>query len=131
MITRNPRIGHCVIIALCLILTGSITTHKAIAETVSQKVLQQNSKKEKNEDKVKPKKAPPAGPLDEFERGNPRSSVKGFIKAAGAGDFERAAKYLDLRNLPGRMEEYQESELARQFKLALDRSLWVDLVYHL
>ncbi len=127
MITRNPRTGHCVIIALCLILTGSITTHKAIAETVSQKVLQQNSKKEKNEDKVKPKKAPPAGPLDEFERGNPRSSVKGFIKAAGAGDFEQAAKYLDLRNLPGRMEEYQESELARQFKIALDRSLWVDL----
>ena len=65
--------------------------------------------------------------MDEFERGNPRSSVKGFFKAARDGNFERAAKYLDLRNLPWRMEENQETELARQFKIALDRSLWVDL----
>ncbi|MCP4626366.1 MAG: mechanosensitive ion channel family protein, partial [bacterium] len=68
-----------------------------------------------------------AGPLDEFERGNPRSSVKGFFKAARDGDFERAAEYLDLRNLPWWVEENQGSELARQFKIALDRSLWVDL----
>ena len=66
--------------------------------------------------------------MDEFERGNPRSSVKGFFKAARNGDFEQAAKYFDLRNLPWRMEENQKAELARQFKITLDRSgLWVDL----
>ena len=127
MINRNPKIGHFLTIAVCLILTGLIYTYNAIAQTAAQKVVQQNSKEEKTDEKDKPKKAQPAGPLDEFERGNPRSSVKGFFKAARDGDFERAAKYLDLRNLPWRMEENQETELARQFKIALDRSLWVDL----
>lgn len=127
MINRNPKIGHFLTIAVCLILTGLIYTSNAIAQTAAQKVVQQNSKEEKTEEKDKPKKAPPAGPLDEFERGNPRSSVKGFFKAARNGDFDRAAEYLDLRNLPWRMEENQGSELARQFKIALDRSLWVDL----
>jgi len=127
MINRNARIGHCITIAVCLILTGLITTHNAIAQAAAQKVVQQNSKEEKTEAKDEPKKAPPAGPLDEFERGNPRSSVKGFFKAARDGDFERAAEYLDLRNLPWWVEENQGSELARQFKVALDRSLWVDL----
>ena len=127
MIYRNPKIGKYATIAVCLILTGLITTHNAIAQTAAQKAVQQNSQEEKNEEKDKAKKTLAAGPLDEFERGNPRSSVKGFFKAARDGDFERAAKYLDLRNLPWRMETYQGSELARQFKIALDRSLWVDL----
>jgi len=127
MINRNLKISYCITIAVCLILTGLITTQNAIAQTAAQKVVQQNSTEEKTEAKDMPKKAPPAGPLDEFERGNPRSSVKGFFKAARDGDFERAAKYLDLRNLPWWMEESQGSELARQFKIALDRSLWVDL----
>ena len=128
MINRNPKIGYFLTIAVCLILTGLISTYNAIAQTAAQKVVQQNSKEEKAEEKIKPKKAPPAGPLDEFERGNPRSSVKGFFKAARDGDFERAAKYFDLRSLPRWMEGNQGSELARQFKIALDRSgLWIDL----
>ena len=48
---------------------------------------------------------------------------KVFFKAARDGDFERAAKYLDLRNLPWWVEGNQGSELARQYKIALDRSL--------
>jgi MscS family membrane protein len=128
MIIRNLRTSHYVIIALCLILTGLITAHNAIAQTVTQKATQQNSKKEETEKKDEPKKVVPASPLDEFERGNPRSSVKGFFKAARDGDFERAAKYFDLRNLPGWMEQNQGSVLARKFKISLDRSgLWVDL----
>ena len=128
MINHNPRIGHCITIAVCLILAGLMTTHNAIAQTAAQKVVQQSSKEEKTEKKDEPKKAPSAGPFDEFERGNPRSSVKGFFKAARDGDFERAAKYFDLRNLPTWMEGNQGSTLARQFKIALDRSgLWVDL----
>jgi MscS family membrane protein len=127
MINYNPRIGHCITIAVCLILIGLMTTHNAIAQTAAQKVVQQSSKEEKTEKKDELKKAPPAGPFDEFERGNPRSSVKGFYKATRDGDFERAAKYLDLRNLPRWMEKNQGSELARQFKIALDQSsLWVD-----
>ncbi|MBC2709976.1 MAG: mechanosensitive ion channel family protein [Desulfosarcina sp.] len=127
MTNNNQRIGHCITIAVCLILTGLMTIHNAIAQTASQKAVQQNSKEEKTEKKDEPKKALSAGPFDEFERGNPRSSVKGFFKAARNGDFERSEKYLDLRNLPRWMEENRGSELARQFKIALDRGgLWVD-----
>jgi MscS family membrane protein len=128
MIIRNPKTGHWVIVVLCLILSSLIITHFAIAQTAAQNVVQQNSKEEKTEKKDEPKKAVPAGPLDEFERGNPRSSLKGFFKATRDGDFERAAKYFDLRNLPMWMEGSQAAELARQLIIALDRSgLWVDL----
>ena len=67
------------------------------------------------------------GPLDEYERGVPRSSVQGFFKAVRVGDYERAAKYLDLRNLPEGLNPSQGPDLARRFKIALDRSLWIDL----
>ena len=127
MINRYSKIGNCITIAICLMLIGLITTNVAIAQTAGQKGAQKNAKEVEPEEKDKPKKAQPAGPLDEFERGNPRSSVKGFFKAARDGDFERAAKYLDLRNLPRWMNEYEGSDLARQFKISLDRSLWVDL----
>jgi MscS family membrane protein len=51
--------------------------------------------------------------LNEFERGNPRSSLRGFFKASRDGDFERATNYFDLRNLPSWMEGIQGAELAR------------------
>jgi MscS family membrane protein len=127
MINRNPRIGYSITVLVCLILTGLITTHDAIAQIPAQKLVQKNSSEEKAEEKEEPKKAPPTGPLDEFERGNPRSSVKGFFKATRDGDFERASEYLDVRDLPWWMEETRGSELARRFKIVLDRSLWVDL----
>ena len=64
---------------------------------------QSNSKEGKGADQPEPKKAKLLGPADEFNRGVPRSSLKGYLKAARDGDFERAAKYLDMRYLPGRM----------------------------
>ena len=128
MMICSSKTYHYVIIFFSLILFGLLTTHNAIAQAAAQKAVEQGSKEEKAEQKDEAKKAPPAGPLDEFERGNPRSSVKGFFKAARDGDFERAAKYFDLRNLPAWMEESQGADLARRFKIALDRSgLWIDL----
>jgi len=75
------------------------------------------------------KKAPtaPAGPPDAFGRGVPRSSVKGFLEAAEAKDWERAAEYLDLRNLPRDLEPREGPELARQLASVLSRTLWIDL----
>ncbi len=67
------------------------------------------------------------GPVDEFNRGVPRSSLKGYLKAARDGDFERAAKYLDLRYLPDRIDASQGPQLARQLKIALDQVIWFDL----
>ena len=68
---------------------------------------QSNSKEDKNDREPEPEKVDPLGPADEFSRAVPRSSLKGYLKAARAGDFERAAKYLDLRYLLGRMDKSQ------------------------
>jgi MscS family membrane protein len=69
----------------------------------------------------------PAGPADEFDRGTPRSAMEGFLVAARAGEWERAAEYLDLRATPRAERAEQGPLLAKQLKIALDRSLWVDL----
>lgn len=74
----------------------------------------------------KPEKPTQMGPFDELDRGVPRSSFLGFMKAAEQGDYERAANYLDLRYLPYDMDIEDGPKLARQFKIVLDRALWVD-----
>ena len=69
----------------------------------------------------------PLGPEDDYDRGVPRSSMKRFLEAARNGDFENAAQHLDLRNLPREMRNAQGAEIAREFKIILDRGLWIDL----
>ncbi|HKA27756.1 MAG TPA: mechanosensitive ion channel family protein [Candidatus Binatia bacterium] len=53
----------------------------------------------------------------------PRATMRGFLWAALARDWPKAATHLDLR---GRTEA-QGLVLARQLKTVLDRKLWVDL----
>ena len=60
------------------------------------------------------------------KRDTPRGSIHGFLEACEAFDFERAAKYLDLRNLPGEVASLGGPELARQFKHVLSRAVWLD-----
>ena len=68
----------------------------------------------------------PRGPADAFERGTPRSSLRGFLAAAREGDWQRAAAYLDLRRIrPGAREE-SGPDLARRLAIVLERTLWVD-----
>ena len=69
----------------------------------------------------------PMGPPDPFNRGTPRGSMYGFLSAARAREYERAAEYLDLRRLPPEEQE-RGPELARRLKVVLDQSLWVDVV---
>ena len=69
----------------------------------------------------------PMGPEDPYNRGTPRGSLYGFIVACRAGDYERAANFLDLRRLPPE-DAARGPELARRFKVALDRTLWVDFL---
>jgi MscS family membrane protein len=61
-------------------------------------------------------------PEDEFERGTPRGTVKGYLAASREGDYEKAAHYLDLRRIPG-----DGPSLARQLRIILSRTLWVDI----
>lgn len=63
---------------------------------------------------------------DEFDRQTPRGSMYGYLVAAGEGDFKRAAEYLDLRRVPAGQRAERGPELARQLKVVLDQTLWVD-----
>ena len=42
---------------------------------------------------------------DEFERGTPLTSFKGFLKATEERDYEKAVQYLDIRRLPKRLDK--------------------------
>ena len=66
------------------------------------------------------------GPRDALNRGTPRGTIRGFIEACEAVDFERAAQYLDLRNLPEEVAALGGPELARQFHHVLSRAVWLD-----
>ena len=66
------------------------------------------------------------GPEDALERGNPRSSIIGYLQAAKEFNWEKAAEYLDLRNLPADVSEIGGHELARQFYHVLSRTVWLD-----
>ncbi len=81
--------------------------------------------------------APPAAPAaavatrpaaeDALGRETPRGSALGYLQAARAGDYERAAEYLDLRRVSAAERPALGPQLARQLKIVLDRTLWVDL----
>jgi len=58
----------------------------------------------------------PAGPDDALGRGTPRGAVEGFLAAVGAGEYERAAGYLQGVGPRGR-------SLARQLGVVLDRAV--------
>jgi len=62
-------------------------------------------------------------PDDEFDRGTPRTSLIGFLRATRERDFERAARYLDLS---AELREHGY-ELARQLRIVLGRELPVNL----
>jgi MscS family membrane protein len=66
------------------------------------------------------------GPEDEYGRGVPSSSFKGYSAAASEKDYTRAAEYLDLRNLPRDVRNIGGEKLAEMFRDILNRALWVD-----
>ena len=123
MFKRDVATIRYTLIGVFIIFIGFFTVHSAIAQTVLSTVTKKSSKSEE----AAKKPVTPAGPADEYDRGNPRSSLKGYFKATRDGDYKRAAEYLDMRNLPGWMAYIEASELALQLKIVLDRTMWVDL----
>jgi MscS family membrane protein len=73
---------------------------------------------------AKPVEATPAdvSAQDPFGRDTPRGTVLGFIKAAQAQDFSRAAEYLDTK-----VSAARQQQLTRELKAILDRGLNVNL----
>ena len=67
-----------------------------------------------------------AGPDDVLNRGTPLGSIEGFLRSAVKPDWEEAAEYLDLRNLPDDVRELGGPELARQFHHVISRLWWME-----
>jgi MscS family membrane protein len=66
-------------------------------------------------------------PADEFSRGTPRRSADGFLRAIEERDMEKAAEYLDLRELRGEASELTGVQLARRLGVIIKRANWVDV----
>ena len=66
-------------------------------------------------------------PDDALGRGTPRSSIRGFLAASDALNWEEAAEYLDMRNLPRDVRSIGGAELARQLSHVVSR-VWLDEV---
>lgn len=66
-------------------------------------------------------------PVDEFERGQPRGAIAGYLLAMRAGDLSLATNFLDYRNISEKTLAVGKEELARQLFVVFQRTLWVDL----
>ncbi|MEM9302370.1 MAG: mechanosensitive ion channel family protein [Pseudomonadota bacterium] len=63
---------------------------------------------------------------DEFGRETPRGTALGFLAAADRDDYEAAARYLDLRNLPADAAALPGERLAEQLEFIVERNLRLD-----
>ena len=62
----------------------------------------------------------PAWPDDSLGRRSPRGTVVGFIKSVGDGNYDRAARYLNLRGISGRDTARTGPKLAKALQRLLD-----------
>lgn len=126
MINQKKYMRGYLLVAACIVIASLIALPDVMAQAPARQIAKEKSNGEKPLEESKPKKARSTGPVDEYERGNPRSCVRAYYEAARDGKYKRAAEYLDLRNLPRWMDESQGPELARQLKIVLDRTIRVD-----
>ena len=68
----------------------------------------------------------PGLPYDQLGRQTPQSTVRRFLAATGGRNYALAAEYLDLSNLATETAASQGSKLARQLRIVLDRTLWIN-----
>jgi len=66
-------------------------------------------------------------PPPTVDRQTPQAAVQGFLDASHAGDYKRAAHYLDLDFLPRAEQPERGAQLARRLKFVLDRKLTLDV----
>lgn len=64
---------------------------------------------------------------DPLNRDSPQSSITAFLEAYHSKDYARAARYLNLRNLPEAQRRAEGPELARQFGAILDQDFRFDV----
>jgi len=69
-----------------------------------------------------PEPVPP--PADEFGRGTPQGTVRGFLDATTPRNYRRAMSYLDLRRIPSAKLAMRGPELAHQLRVVLDNTVY-------
>jgi MscS family membrane protein len=69
-----------------------------------------------------PDVSPP--PPDEFGRGTPQGTVRGFLDATSLRNYHRAMNYLDLRRSPEGDVAKRGPELARHLRVVLDNTVY-------
>ena len=126
---KHRRIGKsgCLVRAvivsmLIFLLAGQTITVPAVQAAIKEAPNSETA----TADSTDQTQAPPATPIDEYQRGTPRTSLAGFFDATRDGDFETAAKYLDLSSIPQDVRPKRGPELASQLKVVLERSLDID-----
>lgn len=67
---------------------------------------------------------PAPTPADEFGRGTPQDTVRGFLEATTLRNYHRAANYLDLRRIPAAERAARGAELAHQLRVVLDNTVF-------
>jgi len=111
------------ILSVVLIMISGTSLAQPTLKEILEEPVEEGQVKDQPETESKRPDIPP----DELGRGVPRTCVKGFFKAARERDFEKAAHYLDLRNLPKGKDKTNGPELARHLKFVFDRTVWIDL----
>jgi MscS family membrane protein len=71
--------------------------------------------------------APPEEAPPKVDRSTPRGALLGYLVASREGRFDEAASYLNLAPVPRAEREELGPKRARELKIVLDRTLWVDL----
>lgn len=110
------------LLAICCLLVTSVEQFTAWADTEPPTLKEVFGKKPVTQ---RAGQDAAAAEEDDLGRSVPRSAVQGFLAAAQAQDYERAAKYLNIRHLPQEAAD-RGPALARQLKVVLDRALWID-----
>ena len=77
---------------------------------------------------IRPNGAPPAAPSDPLNRLNPRSTMTAFLETCHQENYNKAAQYLDLSQIPVNRRAQEGPELARDLQSLLNSATRFDVV---
>ena len=117
----------------CVLITPASAEEPTVADVLdgsTEKPAQATADDKAAADTATQEKATPPPELrktDKFGRDTPRSSFEHYRQAVEENDYGTAVHYLDLWNLPKRMDVEKGPLYARQLEVILDRKLWVNV----